>query len=1082
MAEAIAGLAVASSVITVIDTTCKVVAIGWKCYKGLKTPPKELVEVLSELMSLKGILDTVHSHLSTLNDHSSKDFLALEVLDQTDGVLSACAAVLQDVLRIIEDLQKKKLSSVIAAATSGQKFLETKNRIERLKGILILALSCDHITLSHAIEEYLHLAFGELQQGQEKIHCELLNIDNHIAKLSLASEEMASSHKEKHEADRYNKTLRWLSIVDVEANHLNACKLQQPGTGFWLIEGEKFSEWAEEENSTFWLHAIPGAGKTILCSTVIKQLQSRSRPVSNNLEQPPISTTIYFYFDFRNTEQQHTEGMLSSLLGQLANKLTKVPEEICTLLEIEDDIQKSLSGNSIYSAAIESADVALDVELFVETQIKATESLRDLNVGLRDEIVQQLVSGAKGMKVPMGCLSIGYSEVPWEAKGNPECSKKLATNSLIRRTLQFVIFAVRPMTMQEIAEAVVIEDCSTALDTDDRFPIPEHLVKNARSLLTITNGYLGLSHYSVQEYLQSPKISTSPVSYFAMTKSNADEEIGRKCLTYLAYDDFNIGPCESEKRFFYRLINYPFLEYAAKSWFIHSHEEPAQRNVAHLFEEVWTTVKSPKYLTWYQAFCCETVDLWPKYDTYQTSATSIVYYPALWGLHVLLEGLLIRGANVNIQGGYYGQALQAASVNQNWQCFKLLLDHGADVHAQGGDFGNALQASAFAGCEYMVKALLEKHCRVDTEGGVYGNALYAASFRGHTKIINMLIEAGADVNARGKYGYALMAAATNGHELTCEVLINKGALVNVQTDKFDSGLDEASLAGRNRVVELLLKRGAEVDASRGWHCNAIGAACYMGHEQIVRVLLIHGADVSSSGSLSYASPLEATAMNGFTKVMSLLIQYGAGIGQRDGVYALIAAARNGQERAVSYLLDLGVNINGAGTMFDSALGAACENGSITVVRMLLNRGADPNVHCRHYGNPLQAAAVSNSAEIVRLLLENGAKVNALGGKFHTALHGAATGGYENIVEMLLMAGADVSIVGGGFGRALDEESIHGYSMWHSMRHSYIMLEGLKDAEKEKKGDEGDDTEVDILSEIDALRYSTSRPSDSDSDL
>lgn len=164
MAEAIAGLAVASSVITVIDTTCKVVAIGWKCYKGLKTPPKELVEVLSELMSLKGILDTVHSHLSTLNDHSSKDFLALEVLDQTDGVLSACAAVLQDVLRIIEDLQKKKLSSVIAAATSGQKFLETKGRIERLKGILILALSCDHMYALHCFLLHFYINFVEQVQ------------------------------------------------------------------------------------------------------------------------------------------------------------------------------------------------------------------------------------------------------------------------------------------------------------------------------------------------------------------------------------------------------------------------------------------------------------------------------------------------------------------------------------------------------------------------------------------------------------------------------------------------------------------------------------------------------------------------------------------------------------------------------------------------------------------------------------------------------------------------------------------------------------------------------------------------------
>ena len=187
MAEAIAGLAVASSIITVIDTTYKVVDIGYKCYLGIKNPPKELEEVMSEVMSLQGVLNTIHRRLSTSRDDDSRDLLALEELNRPDGVLSTCSVVLQDVLRIIEGLQKRKLGSVIAAATSGQKFLEAKSRIERLKGLLMLALSSDHM---YAL----------------------------------------------------NCSLRWLSTVDFEANHSNACKLQQPGTGLWLIEGKGFSK------------------------------------------------------------------------------------------------------------------------------------------------------------------------------------------------------------------------------------------------------------------------------------------------------------------------------------------------------------------------------------------------------------------------------------------------------------------------------------------------------------------------------------------------------------------------------------------------------------------------------------------------------------------------------------------------------------------------------------------------------------------------------------------------------------------------------------------------------------------------
>ena len=112
------------------------------CFRALRNPPKEL----AELMSLHGILATLHDHLSTLhNGHDLRNLLALEVLDQPDGALAACKVVLQDVLDILEGLQKRRLASVIAAATSSQKFLESKCGIERLKALLTLVLSSDHL-------------------------------------------------------------------------------------------------------------------------------------------------------------------------------------------------------------------------------------------------------------------------------------------------------------------------------------------------------------------------------------------------------------------------------------------------------------------------------------------------------------------------------------------------------------------------------------------------------------------------------------------------------------------------------------------------------------------------------------------------------------------------------------------------------------------------------------------------------------------------------------------------------------------------------------------------------------------------
>ena len=48
---------------------------------------------------------------------------------------------------------------------------------------------------------------------------------------------------------------------------------------------------------------------------------------------------------------------------------------------------------------------------------------------------------------------------------------------------------------------------------------------------------------------------------------------------------------------------------------------------------------------------------------------------------------------------------------------KLLLEKGADVNAQGGDYGNALQAASVGGHKEIIELLLEREAEVDTQGG-----------------------------------------------------------------------------------------------------------------------------------------------------------------------------------------------------------------------------------------------------------------------------------------------------------------------------------------------------------------------------
>ena len=112
------------------------------------------------------------------------------------------------------------------------------------------------------------------------------------------------------------------------------------------------------------------------------------------------------------------------------------------------------------------------------------------------------------------------------------------------------------------------------------------------------------------------------------------------------------------------------------------------------------------------------------------SVPSPLYYASLEGLIESARHLLEKGADVNVQGGEYGNALYAASAEGHDRVVQLLLERGADVNAQGGRYGNALYAASAEGHDRVVELLLEKGANVNAEGGDYGNALQAASFRG----------------------------------------------------------------------------------------------------------------------------------------------------------------------------------------------------------------------------------------------------------------------------------------------------------------------------------------------------------------
>jgi ankyrin repeat protein len=447
------------------------------------------------------------------------------------------------------------------------------------------------------------------------------------------------------------------------------------------------------------------------------------------------------------------------------------------------------------------------------------------------------------------------------------------------RILQWLTFSARPLSVEEIAEVVAIDVAGDpAFDRDEVLEDPLEALNICSSLVTITineadgrsrsaQQIIALAHYSVQEYLVSDRIREGPAKQYSMQEAECHNAIARGSLEYLIQLQ---QPLSKET-----LRASALARYTAEFWSSHLQKAGDDIEQASQLTMSLMAKEEPAYLNWIRLHDLDRP--WEELNLEKglDSIPMPLYYAALLGFSTIIRLLLDKSADVNAQGAFFGNALQAASGRGHEQVVKILLDKSADVNAQGGFFGNALQAASGRGHEQVVKILLNKGAEVNAQSGFFGNALQAASGRSHEQVVKMLLNKRAEVNAQGGlFVNALLAASERGHEQVVKTLLGKGAKINAQGGEYGNALQAASYRGHEQIVKTLLDKGAEVNAQGGFFGNALQAASERGHEQVVKMLLDKGAKVNAQGGL-FVNALQAASYRGHEQIMKLLLKKGA---------------------------------------------------------------------------------------------------------------------------------------------------------------------------------------------------------------
>ncbi|KAJ7210947.1 ankyrin repeat domain-containing protein [Mycena rebaudengoi] len=628
-----------------------------------------------------------------------------------------------------------------------------------------------------------------------------------------------------------------------------------------------------------------------------------------------------------------------------------------------------------------------DIRHYVEGQIQGSPRLSkhvQSHPELRQEIETKIISKVDGMfllaKLHLGsiltkhtvkAIRIALQNLPEDlehtyndAMDRIEAQSK-EDKTIAHLALTWVANAKRPLSVAELLEAIAIEPDTKSLDREGVVEMVLVLSVCAGLVTVDQDGTVRLIHYTTQKYLDGVQASKFPF---------AQRDIACACLTYLLYNDFSPLP---ENRWELRELeqDHALLDYSFRHSLIHAAGK-YEAMLRHLileflgqfsrWENLWDTIK-------YYMHYSSPWDLFGSKPKFHTP----LHLAVAFNLQGTFENILAQ--DPHLWDEKKGELLDVSSSFSHVEMVELLLEKGADVNAQGGEYGNALQAASYWGHEAIVQLLIEKGADVNAEGGEYGNALQEASYYGYEAIVQLLIEKGADVNGQGgEYENALQAASFRGHKAVVQLLIEQGANVNAQGGAYRNALQAASYYGYEAIVQLLIEKGADVNAQGGEYGNALQAASYWGYLAIVQLLIEKGADVNAQGG-EYGNALQAASTEPNTDVVQLLIDQGADVNAQGGEYgnALQAACWYSREGVIQLLIENGADINAQGGIYGSALRAAAADGNLVIIQILAENGADLNATDGHYGSALQAAASRNHETVVQWLLAHGADARLL---------------------------------------------------------------------------------------------------------
>ncbi|KAF1945219.1 hypothetical protein EJ02DRAFT_60371 [Clathrospora elynae] len=716
-------LSVTASIIAILQLSVKVL----EYLNHVKDASKDRAQCEIETSNLYSLLVNLRCRLEE-GSASQPWYTAVRALAVLNGPLDQFKHALEALqAKMTDGGRLKKAGEALMWKFRKEEVASILERMDKLKGLVGIALEMDHFKLSQAIKDdatFLRTQVLVIQSGVDAI-------------------------QQQHDSAKHRTLLEWTSATDYPAQQSDIIKRREQGTGQWFMDAPEVSRWLNEPKATLFCPGIPGAGKTMIAAIAIDYLL--------NSMQQSTHGVAYVYCNYKAQEEQDVCTMLTAIMKQLVLGRLSAIEHIDhlhrkhadrgtkpSLDEITNALRDVLAHYPYVYVVIDALDecqnatrrqflaklrdlqagrdvrlmvtarfipdiedafrTALklevrasreDVKRFIAGQTYRLPTCIQRSAALQDMVQEKILNAVDGMfllarlhvdslqdkqttkavktslaKLTKGAaaLDVAYAEAIQRIEGQLKGYRELA-----KRVLSWITFAKRPLTTTEICCALAVEPEETEIDPDN-VPDSEDIVSVCAGLVVVNqeSALIRLVHYTTQEFFERTGNAWVPDSQL---------HIARTCLTYLCFDAFQSGSCTADKEYEKRLQEHQFLDYAAKYW--GEHVRAVEDDVA---GQVCMFLNSTSLS------CAVQVLRVPVYKYRGYSKVYLITTPlhvlAHFGLAIIAgqlasaaPGLLI--SVVNARNSFGDTPLSTAAVQGHCEAVSMLLDNEADVNAQG---------------------------------------------------------------------------------------------------------------------------------------------------------------------------------------------------------------------------------------------------------------------------------------------------------------------------------------------------------------------------------------------------------------